>query len=236
MRARVELTVGLALAGALMATVPAQALTPVASGTAIYDTAPTTAGDQGYSDVLGDDFTVNVPGLKVVGLGAFDSTKTGITTDITVGLYDLTTSTWVTPQVNFNGTLDPLGAAYVWQSITPVSLVSGDQYSIVGLGFNGVDENYNTNTTADPGLTDGNSPITFNSLGGRLTNGVSRYGGSGDPSASTVFGYASTFGAGSLQVSVPEPATWAMLLLGLGAVGAMARIAQRREVATGPLV
>ena len=62
------------------------------------------------------------------------------------------------------------------------------------------------------------------------------YGGSGDPSSSTVFGYASTFGAGSLQVSVPEPATWAMLLLGLGAVGAMARIAQRREVANGPVV
>lgn len=226
---RAKVVVGIAAAIALGAVTP---MTANAAGTAVYDTAPSTPGDQAYSDVLGDDFTVNAPGLTVVGLGAFDSGKAGLSTDIMIGLYNLTTASWATPLVNFNGTPDPTGAAYVWRSITPVSLISGDQYSIVGLGFNGADENYNTNIAG----VNGSSPISFDSFGGKLTNGVSRFGGSGDPSSSTIWPFASAFGAASLEVSVPEPAAWALMLLGLGAVGATARIGRRREAAGARIV
>ncbi len=221
MRSMSKFVVGFALCGALLA--GSQAL----AATFVYDTSPTTAAlaNQGYGDVLGNDFTVNASGLRVTSLGAFDSTLGGISTAISVGLYDLTTSNWVTPIVSFLGTPNA-GSAYVWKSITPVGLTKGDQYSIVGLGFNGTNQDFNTNNT---GLNDV-SPILFNNLGGALTNNFSRYGGGGDPSASTLFPHASTFGAASLAIAVPEPSTWALMLLGFGGLGAAMRIQRRKSL------
>jgi hypothetical protein len=199
-----------------------------ASAAVIYDTSPSTGAiaNQGYSDVLGNDFTVNSSSVTVTALGAFDSPLSTITTDITVGLFNLTTSSYVTPLVDFDGTNDPTGAAYVFKAIAPVTLVSGDSYSIIGIGFNNVDEDYNTNTTGQ----DGNSLITFNSLGGELTNGFSRFGGGGNPALATPFGFPSTFGAGTFAVAdVPEPIT--LSLFGAGLVGA-AGLRRRKKKAS----
>jgi hypothetical protein len=202
------------------------AVASIASAATVYNTPKTTPGDQAYGDVLGSDFTVNASGLKVTDLGAFDSTKAGIGTDVSVGLYNLTTSTWVIAPIDFNGTADPSGNSYVWKAISPYTLTDGDEYSVVGLGFNSIDQNFNTNISGQNGL----SPITFDSFGGELTNGWSRYGGGGNPSASIVFPYSSAFGAGSLAIGgVPEPATWAMMLLGVGMIGGGLRMARRKN-------
>ena len=216
-----RLETSLLLGAALVALAAGQA----SAAAAVYDAPPTLAGDQGYSGILGDDFTVN-SAVTVTALGAFDSGKTGITTDIMIGLYDLTTAAYVTPVVNFNGTPDPTNAAFVFQAITPVHLIAGHNYSIVGMGFNGVDRNYNTNT--DTPLRNGTSPVTFNTLYGALTNDFSRYAGA-DPSGSVVFPYASAFGAGTLVAYVPEPAAWALMLIGIGGVGVALR--GRRQLA-----
>lgn len=205
----------------------ALSVTSAASATAVYDTVSTTAGNQGWTDILGDDFTVNVSGLKVTELGAFDSTKAGITTDVNIGLYDLTTSSWAISLIDFKGAADPAGAAFVWQSVTPYTLVQGDEYSIVGIGFNGTDQNFNSGIS-NQSLS---SPLIFNSLGGDLTNGLSRYGGNGDPSASIVWTYPSAFGAGTLNINVPEPVTWTLMLIGMAGVGAGLR-QRRREAMT----
>ena len=202
----------------------AAALCASAASAAVYDTAGVRTGNDGnqdYGQMLGLDFTVNVSGLQVTELGAFNDDLKGITTDITVGLYDLTLGAAVISPISFNGTVG--GTTYLFKSLgTPVALIAGHQYSVQAFGYNTGDENYNTNflpevnnAPNDPTTT----PITFNSMGGWLTNNNSRYGGA-TMGTGTAFAHSSAFGAGTLTVTaVPEPETYAMLLAGLGVIG-----------------
>jgi hypothetical protein len=194
------------------------ALPASAQGVPVYDTPSTTTGNQGYTDNLGLDFTVTTP-IKVWGLGAFDDGSNGITGNVIVGIYDLAHLTWVTPQLNFATFAAAPGSGYAYQTFAPLILGPGS-YSIVGSGFGPSDMNYNTNISG----ANGNSLITFDSVGGRLTNGNSRYGGGNAPASGTPFGFQSAFAGGTfLASSVPEPATWGMMLLGFGFAGGVLR-------------
>jgi hypothetical protein len=211
-----RLAFSVAAVGAGLVPLSAQAAT-------VYDTPVTTVGNQNYGDNLGLDFTVNAL-IRITGLGAFDSGANGISTDIFVGIYDLTNLVWVTPILNFNGSSASGGSSYAFQNITPFNLGPGN-YSIVARGFNGTDPNFNTNIF--PGVN-GASTITFDNLSGHLTNGTSRYGGGAAPAAGTVFGYQSAFAGGSfVATAVPELATWAMMLMGFGMIGGAARYRRR---------
>jgi hypothetical protein len=44
-----------------------------------------------------------------------------------------------------------------------------------------------------------------------------------------VNGASGTFGIDDLNLGVPEPATWAMMLVGLGLIGGGLRMARRKE-------
>lgn len=193
-----------------------------ASAVVVYDLSPSITGNQNYSDNLGLDFTV-VSAITVNRLGAFDSGSNGISTNVTVGIWNLDTQAYVTPLVNFNGRTASGGSAYAFKSIGPVTLTPGN-YSIIGFGFNSTDPNYNTNMSN----LQLNSPISFNPLGGALVNGVSRFGGGTNPSAGTIFPFASAFAGGTFGV-VPEPANWALLIAGFGLTGAAMR--RRRSAA-----
>jgi hypothetical protein len=201
----------LAIAAALLA----GSTTAMAATDLVYDLSPAVAGNQAYGDNLGLDFTVVNP-FTVFKLGAFDDGSNGITTNIFVGIWSLDTQAYVTPLVNFNGSTAAPGSAYALKSIAPVTLAAGN-YSVVAYGFNGANRNFNTNISGQ----NGNSPIVFNSFGGALINGQSRFGGGANPSSGTVFAFESAFAGGTL--AIPEPGTWALLLTGFGMVGLAAR-------------
>ncbi len=198
-------------AGALLAAVAAPAL----AATQVYDASAAAVGNQAWGGTLGLDFDVNTT-VHVTGLGSFDSGRDGITNDIFVGIFNATTGTLVAPAVNLNGTANT-GGAYDTIAITPITLTAG-HYQLAAWGYNlGADMNYNN---SGPG-----GPVTFNSLGGALTAIGSHYSDYGAPGAfaTNPDNGATRYGAGTLIAYVPEPAAWAMMVVGFGLVGASAR-------------
>lgn len=204
-----------ALAAALLAAAP------VAAVTLVYDTAPTTPGNQAWGGTLGLDFNVNRQ-IRVTSLGTFDSGKDGITSDIFVGIFDLSTGNLVAPAINLNGTTNAGGTAYVTQQVTPIVLGPGN-YQLAAWGYNlGADMNYNN---SGPG-----GPIIFDSLFGALTAVGTRYSDFAAPGvlATNVDVGTTRYGAGTFAAYVPEPATWGMLITGFAMTGAAMR---RRKAA-----
>ncbi|TRW17142.1 PEPxxWA-CTERM sorting domain-containing protein [Glacieibacterium frigidum] len=203
-----------ALAAALLAAAP------VAAVTQVYDTAPTTPGTQAWGGTLGLDFTVNTQ-VTVTSLGTFDSGKDGITNNIFVGIFNLANGQLVAPAVNFNGTANAGGTAYVSQAVSSIVLAAGN-YQLAAWGYNlGADLNFNNE---GPG-----GPITFNSLFGALTAVGTRYSNNDAPGVLATNADVGTtrYGAGTFAAYVPEPATWGLLITGF----AMTGVAMRRRKA-----
>lgn len=201
-----------------------------ASALTVYDTAGVGGvggndGNQNYGQMLGLDFTVNLADLLVTELGAFNDDLNGITTNITVGLYNLTTRTVVIAPISFNGATG--NGTYLLQALpAPVALTQGHQYSVQAFGYNSTDENFNTNVSGPNNTSNDQvtAPVTFSGGAGWLTNNNSRYGGSTMGAGAVVFPHSSAFGAGTLVVTqVPEPGALALMLAGLAAVGFVAR-------------
>ncbi len=204
------------VAGALIA-----AATPSFAVTQAYDTGPATPGNQAWGGTLGLDFDVNTK-FTVTSLGSFDAGRDGITNDIFVGIFDATTGLLVAPAINLNGTAN-IGGAYDSVSITPITLTAG-HYQLAAWGYNNAsDTNYNN---GGPG-----GAITFNTFFGALTAVSSHYSDFNAPGAfATNPDNGSTrYGAGTFAGFVPEPATWGMMIVGFGMIGATLR---RRSVQT----
>lgn len=203
-----------------------------ASAITVYDTAGVgpgvgvNDGNQNYAEMLGLDFTVNLAGLQVTELGAFNDDLNGITTSISVGLYNLTTSSVVIAPISFNGAAG--ATTYLFRTLpSPIVLTQGHRYSVQAFGFNNTDENFNVVPVNAPNAQV-TTPVTFNGGAGWLTNNNSRYGGFAMGPGNVVYASASAFGAGTLVVTpVPEPGALALMLTGLAAV---AFVARRRQV------
>jgi hypothetical protein len=194
------------------------------------------AGIQDWHGNLGLDFTVNKT-ISVVGLGAFDN---GIPANllgsnqtiggVTVGIFNLTTSTLVAPiavitPANFGSQIN--GDAFV--AVAPFSLGPGN-YSVVS--FN--DANYNsglTNVTAAT-LNNGGGSINFN-----VPTAFSRYDSGatfdlpptgGGSSGAGNFRPVPRFDAGTFEfVNTPEPASIALLVSGCFAIGGFSFVRRR---------
>src|SRR5207237_1102836 len=146
-------------------------------------------------------------------LGTFDSGKDGITSDIFVGIFNLSTGQLVAPAVNLNATANPNGNAYVSVSIAPLVLGPGS-YQLAAWGYNlGADINYNN---SGPG-----GPIVFDSLNGALTAVGTRYSDFNSPGALATNADNGTtrYGAGTFAAYVPEPGTWALMIGGFAMTG-----------------
>ncbi len=195
---------------------------PSVASALVYDTSPATPGTQQWGGTLGLDFNVNKQ-VTVTALGSFDSDKNGITHDIYVGIFDLSTGLLVAPAINLNGTTNSGGAAYVTVAVSPLVLGPGS-YQLASWGYNlggGSDANYNN---SGPG-----GPIVFDSLFGALTAVGTRYSDFGSPGilATNPDNGTTRYGAGTFAAYVPEPATWALMIGGF----AMTGFAMRRRVA-----
>ena len=125
----------------------------------------------------------------------------------------------------------PLTGHFRYVTIAPITLIAGNSYEVAGVSNS---DNYTWN---DPGFAT-DPAITILTDSGQ----ASRWQARGDPAFLT--------GSGSLDIpgedgiwgpnvflgppvftGVPEPTTWAMMLLGLGGLGAMARSRRRTQTA-----
>ena len=199
----------------LLATVLLAAAAPSLAATQVYYDLGEVGGNQQWGGTLGLDFDVNQT-VYVTSLGSFDAGRDGITHDIFVGIFDATTGLLVAPAVNLNGTAHVSGA-YDSVAISKLTLGPG-HYQIGAWGYNNADDtNYNN---GGPG-----GPIGFNTLGGALTAISSHYSDFNAPGAfATNPDNGSTrYGAGTFSAYIPEPATWGMMIVGFGLVGATLR-------------
>jgi hypothetical protein len=166
------------------------------------------------------DFTVT-RAISIRALGAFDSGGNGITGDVRGVIFDAQGAP-VTQVLDFKGAVGT-GAAYVFKSLDGRVILTPGEYQLATWGYSNADSNYNT-YGSNPG------PVTFDSLGGALVADGTRYsmpGGAG--SLATIQDNGLTrYGAGSfLGGAVPEPASWAMMLVGFGGLGAVLRRRRR---------
>jgi hypothetical protein len=186
--------------------------TPIVSGS--------TNGLQDWNGRLGMDFTVN-SSILVSALGAFDNGLTsrldGVNgSGVTVGIFSVSTGLLVGSSASFNpsGSYTQTGGD-AFQTVSSFILTPG-QYSIVAVD----DRNYNQGYFGGPNIYQ-----TLNDLDGAISfSGPSRFDGSsslglpGSIDGSPV----NRYDAGTFMASaVPEPSTWAMLLLGFAGIGFM---------------
>jgi hypothetical protein len=202
--------------------IAAAALPGAALATVVITDPTPLEGNQSWTYDLGQDFQVN-SSVTVDALGAFTNSSTN-TAPVEVALYKLTDAnpadggTLVTATVVTSGTTV---GDYLLMPITAVTLAPG-YYQLQSYGGSS-DFNFNSGYTVTPDT----NFTAFNTLGGALTEGTDFYGPGGAQIATSSdphFYAAATF-------AVPEPASWALALLGFGLVGAGLR-AQRRVLAT----
>ena len=216
------MTVKIALLAGLAAAALVALAAPASADTATYNASAGLAGNQNWYGTLGLDFTVSSGSeIQVTSLGTFDNGADGISNDINVGIFNRTTGAFVTPVLNLNGTANPTGAAYVFRSLVTSIVLGAGSYQLGSWGYNlGSDTNYNN---SGPG-----GPVTFDSLGGVLTATGTEYSTSAGSLATIPDNGTTRYGAGSFTANVvPEPAAWAMMLVGLGGIGVVSRTRRR---------
>ncbi len=167
---------------------------------------------------LGWDFRTT-GSLQVDALGFFDDSLNGLADSHEVGLWN-SSGTLLASATVAAGTVDPLTAQFRYVNIAPVTLAAGQTYYIGAL------------------FLDGNDNVVFPGTGGTVTTnplivyGQSTYADSSstltDPTIE--FGQNGFFGPNFLLSAVPEPASWALMILGFGMIGAAVR--RRPETAT----
>jgi PEP-CTERM motif len=181
-----------------------------ASSVPIFSLDPGTAGNQ-VCCTLGLDFTVTNP-IKIDSLGAFTNGKSSIT----VTIFNLSDNSAVSG-LSTTITSDGPNSGYVFNSITPVTLTPGN-FQITAFGWT------NSNLEYNPDQQPLGAQAAFFTDGGAIVQGGAYYNlFLANQVATTFDAFTSTYGAGNFTVeAVPEPSTWAMMILGFMGVGFMA--------------
>jgi hypothetical protein len=154
---------------------------------------------------LGWDFTAN-KSLSVNALGFFDDSQDGLTDSHDIGLWDSSGNLLANTTVT---TTDPLTNQWRYSAVSPVTLTAGDTYYVGALYLDGNDPNV---FAGDSGVVTTTANITYLE---------SMYEASSTLSfpTSSVSGGPGYFGPNFSAPAVPEPSTWAMMLLGFAGLG-----------------
>jgi hypothetical protein len=197
-----------------------------ASAEIVYQDSP--AGTlQNWGGSLGMDFHVN-SSILVTALGVFDNgviaNLDGLTGQgIQVGIFNVATQSLVGTSATFfqaNAGLYTYSGADVFQGVTGFTLTSGE-YSIVTVG------DFNSNTSGQPNLSQ-----VLSNLGGAIAfNGGARYGNLPTFALPQLIdgGPANRYQAGTFIASVPEPSSWAMMIVGFFGLG-FAALRRKKKV------
>jgi len=95
----------------------------------------------------GQDLTINALGVLDVGLDGFVTT-----TGLPVGIYHEASGTLLASTFVTNG--DPLSGNYRFHAITPITLLAGESYRVVGVNLNDLyNIAFNPNMVVDPRIT-----------------------------------------------------------------------------------
>lgn len=161
---------------------------------------------------LGYQFT-SLQAQRVTALGAYDYLGDGFSEAHEVGLWDSAGTLLASANVTSAGALLD---GFRYSSISGLDLAAGGVYTVGASNF-GRGDAYLLDALVSPA-----TGITFNI--GRYTNGSGLMSPTFSSNSGGYFG-------GNLQVAaVPEPATWAMMLVGFGMMGGAIR-SRRRSTA-----
>lgn len=215
-----HMTIRSMLTAAVMAAGIAAA-TPASAITAVTLTSPGLEYP-GRSYTLGFEFSVASP-ISIRSLGAYDSGRDGLTGAVSVGLWD-TSGTLLTSAVVPAGTGGALVNFFRFTNITPFALTAGTHYVVGAYAGSDLASSLNTGQggsgSVDPLVTIYQDRFSnFNSIFSFP-----------DQTNSHVNGAWLGANFSTVASGVPEPSTWAMMILGFLGLGYAAR-RQRKHAA-----
>ncbi len=194
----------MAMGGAANATISPQLFTDVNTGEQLANPPFT----------LGWEFSTN-NAITVNALGFFDDSQDGLTESHEVGLWN-SVGTLLAETTVVSG--DPLVNQWRYSDVSPVELAADQDYYVGALYTSGADN------VVFPGYSGVSTTANINYIG-------ATYGDGGVLSIPTNPDSANGFFGPNISASVPEPSTWAMLMLGFAGLGVAGYRASRKSVA-----
>jgi hypothetical protein len=179
-------------------------------------------------------FTVN-SAVTVTGLGYYADPVTHNADGNQVAFYQCANATCTSTGTLLTSTTVtnafPVDGHFRFVTVAPITLVVGDTYEVAGVSnadnYTWDDTGFHVNSAISllPGLSGQDARWqAINTPSFLTTSGTEDIGGEDGFWGPNVF-----FGTPTFTGTVPEPATWAMFILGFGAIGFMLRTARRRN-------
>jgi hypothetical protein len=175
---------------------------------------------------LGFEFSAD-NAQSITALGAYDSGRDGLIGTATVGIWDLFGNLQVSAVVP-TGTGGVLDGDFRFVAITPFALTVGKHYVVGSWDQFDLETNWAVGPTGGTAATNTNLSFygdRFSNLGGGSPDFAYPDAGTGTNGARLGANFIIERTAG---LAVPEPQTWALMLLGFGGLGSVLR--RRRAV------
>jgi hypothetical protein len=197
-----------------------------AGGSALAAAAITFIGGEAIDvvpdETAGFNFFTGAQGYTITARGYCDAGGDGLAQSHEVGIWSADGLTLLAHAVVPGGTAGALDSGFRFVDIAPVYLPGGAEYLAGGYTGSNADTIIRLTQATGVGVTIGSTRFDL------ISNGVlnAPLGSQGDILDDGYFG--PNFGGFAGRGAVPEPTTWALMILGFGGVGAAVRRKHRR--------